>query len=174
MVPMSSTPRPDEDFTDRVRREWAETYPEVDTSPIEVIGRITRIGSRALQQLDHSLDEHGVSRPEFDVLCVLARSGRPLRASEVTAVTMLSGASTTKHVDRLGRLGLVERLPFERDGRVVLLHLTDAGRALVDAEFPRRIERDRRLLDGLDQDECSLLADLLRRIAANVESGTHP
>ncbi len=76
MVFMSTAPRPDEDFTDRVRREWAETHPEVDTSPIEVMGRITRIGSQALQQLDRALDASGVSRAEFDVLCVLARSDR--------------------------------------------------------------------------------------------------
>ncbi|MFC9551840.1 MarR family winged helix-turn-helix transcriptional regulator [Rhodococcus sp. NPDC056960] len=171
MVFMSTAPRPDEDFTDRVRREWAETHPDVDTSPIEVMGRITRIGSQALQQLDRALDASGVSRAEFDVLCVLARSARPLRASEVTAVTMLSGASTTKHVDRLTRLGLMERLPFERDGRVVLLHLTEAGRELVDTEFPQRVERDRQFLAGLGEDECAVLAGLLRRIAANVESG---
>ncbi len=86
-------------------------------------------------------------------------------------MTMLSGASTTKHVDRLARLGLVERLPFERDGRVVLLHLTESGRKLVDTEFPQRVERDRQFLAGLDEDECAVLAGLLRRIAANVESG---
>lgn len=59
--------------------------------------------------------------PSSEVLCALARSERPLRASEVTAVTMVSGAATTKHADRLVKLGLVARERFERDGRVVLL-----------------------------------------------------
>lgn len=135
---------------------------------MEIIGRITHIGAQALAQLDHALAPSRVSRTEFDVLCALARSDRPLRASEVTAVTMLSGASTTKHVDRLASAGLVERLPFERDGRVVLLQLTDAGHAVVDTEFPQRIDRERQFLDGLDDDERALLAAMLRRVSANV------
>lgn len=166
-------PVPLGDFVDRVRQDWATTYPGVDATPIDVIGRITRIGSQALHQLDRALAESDISRVEFEILCALARSGRPLRASEVTSATMTSGASTTKHTDRLTRVGLIERLPFERDGRVVLLRLTDAGRAVVDHEFPRRVERDWRLLTGLTPDELETLAVLLRRVAANsdAESG---
>lgn len=168
---MSSLPGPDEDHVDRMRREWANARPDLDTEPIEVMARITRIGTRALHQLDRALEPRGVSRAEFDLLCVLARNDRPLRTSEVTAVTMLSGASTTKQVDRLVRAGLVQRRAFERDGRVVLLDLTEAGRELVDQELPDRIGRDARFLDGLDEDERKTLAALLRRISVNVEAG---
>ncbi|MBM4686547.1 winged helix DNA-binding protein, partial [Rhodococcus hoagii] len=86
----------------------------------------------------------------------------------------VSGAATTKHADRLVKLGLVARERFERDGRVVLLRVTDAGRAMVDEEFPRRVERDRQLLQGLDDDERALLAGLLRRIARNSDDAERP
>ncbi|WP_345342574.1 MarR family transcriptional regulator [Rhodococcus olei] len=168
---MPTSSAPGEDFVDHVRHQWAAAYPDVDAEPIEVLGRITRIGALALHQLDRALAGSGVSRVEFEILCALARSDRPLRASEVTTATMTSGASTTKHADRLARVGLVERLPFERDGRVVLLHLTDAGRAVVDQEFPARVDRDRRMLEGLTSDEQATLAALLRRVAANLEPG---
>ncbi|WP_424808663.1 MarR family winged helix-turn-helix transcriptional regulator [Rhodococcus sp. 27YEA15] len=158
------------DFIDRVRRDWIKSYPDIDTSPVEVMGRITRISSQSLNQLDRALAPSGISRAEFDVLSALARSDRPLRASEVTAVTMFSGAATTKHADRLGKLGLVQRTRFEHDGRVVLLQLTAAGRELVKTEFPRRIDRDRRMLAGLDENELVQLAALLRRISVNAES----
>ena len=42
----------DGDFVDHVRRQWADTYPDVDAEPIEVLGRITRVGTLALHQLD--------------------------------------------------------------------------------------------------------------------------
>lgn len=156
----------DDDFVDRVRGEWARAYPDADLSPVEVIGRISRIGAQALARLDDMLAPSGVTRAEFDVLGALARSRRPLRASEVTAVTMVSGAATTKHADRLVAQGLVRRRPYERDGRVVLLELTDAGRALVDEQFPRRLELDRQLLAGLDDGDRETLSALLRRISA--------
>ncbi|WP_026555581.1 MarR family winged helix-turn-helix transcriptional regulator [Arthrobacter sp. 35W] len=166
---MNGSPASDGDFVDRARRDWALVFPDVDVSPIEVVGRISRLGAQIFARVERDLAPAGVSRAEFDVLCSLARSDRPLRASEVTAATMLSGASTTKQADRLVKVGLVERLPWERDGRVVLLQLTDGGRALVEREFPRFLARDQELLAGLDEDERALAAKLLRKISARLE-----
>lgn len=157
------------DFVDHARREWTATFPDADTSPIEVLARIGRIASKANHVLDVTLAPMGVSRAEFDVLSALRRSDRPLRASEVTSVTMLSGASTTKISERLVKVGLVERRRLDRDARVVLLALTPGGRELVDRVFPIRLQRDRELLDGLDADELTSLAALLRKVALNVE-----
>ncbi|MBF0661757.1 MULTISPECIES: MarR family winged helix-turn-helix transcriptional regulator [unclassified Rhodococcus (in: high G+C Gram-positive bacteria)] len=166
----SSSDRPD--YVDRVRRAWEDLYPDLDLRPLDVIGRITRIGALALTRLERELEPRGIGRTEFEVLSALARSPHPLRASEVTSVTGISGASTTKHTERLAKLGLVERLRLERDGRVVLLSLTDTGRALVESELPRRVQSERLMLDGLSEDELEVLTGLLRRIARNVEDQT--
>ena len=154
------------DTVDRVRREWTETYPHLDTSPIEVIGRVQRIASICNHRLDLDLAQHGVNRSEFSVLSALARAGRPLRASEVVSTTMLSGASITKIADSLVGRGLVVRQKSERDGRVVLLAPTDTGRAVVDDEMPRRIAGDAQLIAGLSPGERDTLAALLRKICA--------
>lgn len=164
------TPPPD--FVDRVRLAWEDRYPDLDLRPIDIIGRITRIGALALADLERELEPSGVGRTEFDILSALARSSQPLRASEVTSITGISGASTTKRTERLAAIGLLERRRLERDGRVVLLSLTDAGRALVDTEFPRRIERERAMFDGLDDTELDTLSELLRRIARTIENRT--
>ncbi|MCQ9165367.1 MULTISPECIES: MarR family winged helix-turn-helix transcriptional regulator [unclassified Arthrobacter] len=157
------------DFVDRARAGWERSRPGLDVSSIEVMGRISRIGAQASHRVERGLAAAAVSRAEFDVLCALARSERPLRASEVTAATMLSGASTTKNVDRLARRGLVERLPWERDGRVVLMQLTALGTELVDREFPHLLDLDREALAGLDAGERELLAALLRKVSAKME-----
>lgn len=158
------------DFVDAARRGWVQNRPELDVSSIEVMGRITRIAALVTQRVEHELAPASLTRAEFDVLCTLARAGRALRASEVTAATMLSGASTTKNADRLVRRGLVERLPWERDGRVVLLTLTADGVALVDAQFPKFLDRDRELLAGLSAAEEAELAAVLRKIALKLET----
>lgn len=159
------------DFVDRVIGEWSAEFPDADLTPIAVVGRISRIAASAGVGVERLLISSGISRAEFDVLSALRRSNQPLRASEVTSTTMLSGASTTKISERLVREGLIERLRLERDARVVLLALTDRGRALVDQVFPVRIEQDRALLDGLDADEVVTLTALLRKVARNAESG---
>lgn len=157
------------DFVDRARAGWEKTRPGLDVSSIEVMGRISRIAALASQRVERDLASAAISRAEFDVLCTLARSDRPLRASEVTAATMLSGASTTKNVDRLAGRGLVERLPWERDGRVVLMRLTPLGVDLVNREFLHFLDRERELLAGLDAAERMQLAVLLRKVAVRAE-----
>lgn len=166
---MTSSEPDSDDFIARLRTAWSRALPTVDTSPVEVLGRIQRVGSQATRQLEDILAPAGVSRSEFDVLCALARSDRPLRASEVTAQTMLSGAATTKLTTRLEGAGLVHREGLPGDGRVVLLNLTDAGRALVEDRFPECVAHDGRLLEGLSAAERDTLANLLRRVAANAQ-----
>ena len=157
------------DIVDRVREGWSTARPGWETSTIEVFGRITRTAALANAQLDRVLEVAGVTRSEFELLCVLARADRPLRASEVTAETMLSGAATTKLTARLEQAGFITRDRQQRDGRVVLLALTDAGRAVVDEQFPRCMTREDDLLSDLDSSERDVLAGLLARVMATVE-----
>jgi len=159
----------DADFITRTRAKWQAAMPQLDTSPMELLGRINRISAQSVTQLERVLEPSGVSRSEFDVLCALARGGRPLRASEVTSSTMLSGAATTKLTARLESAGLIERNRLERDARVVLLSLTDDGRELVETQLPVCLDQDRHLLDGVDDADQETLARILRTVSANAE-----
>lgn len=153
------------DLVDRIQTEWSQAYPGLDVAPIGVLGRIQRVAALASGRLDRNLERHGVGRSEFDVLGALARAGHPLRASEVVSTTALSGASITKLSDSLARRGLVRRGKSPRDGRVVLLELTGAGRAVVDVELPRRLADDEHALSGLTAAERDQLVALLRKVA---------
>lgn len=156
------------DFVDRIQEEWARSYPDLDVRPIGVLGRIQHIATASSHRLDRDLEPLGVSRSEYDVLSALARVDRPLRASEVVSTTLLSGASITKITENLSRRGLLRRRRSERDGRVVLLEVTDEGRALVDTELPRRLADDERALSGLTPAERDALAALLKKVSRAV------
>lgn len=163
--PETATPS---DKVDRIRREWAQSHPGLDTAVIDVLGRVQRIASASNQRLDLTLEPRGVTRSEFAVLSALARAGRPLRASEVVSTTMLSGASITKIAENLCRRELLERQKSERDGRVVLLVLTPEGRSVVDEEMPRRLADDEQLISGLTAAERDTLAALLRKVCVTL------
>lgn len=147
--------------------------PQLDTEPMELLGRINRISAQSLSQQERVLASSGISRSEFDVLCALARSERPLRASEVTSSTMLSGAATTKLTARLESIGLIERSRSDRDGRVVILRLTEEGRSIVEEQLPICLDQDRVFLRGLDDDEQASLAELLHKVSANAERAVY-
>ncbi|WP_052460742.1 MarR family winged helix-turn-helix transcriptional regulator [Microbacterium gorillae] len=158
----------------RLRSSWSETMPDVDTGSIEVFGRIGRIAALADVCRDRTLAEVGLTRSEFEVLCVLSRTERPMRASELVAEIRVSGAAATKITAHLERLELINRERHDRDGRVVLLSITPSGRELVVREFPDCMTFEHDLLLGLDDAEQAALSALLERVLTEVEQAAEP
>jgi hypothetical protein len=72
------------------------------------------------------------------------------------------------HADRLEEKGLITRERSEADGRAVVVTLTDAGRAALDAALPDHLETERALLAGLSDDDRVQLAALLRRFLVSL------
>lgn len=162
-------PTPNGDLVDRIQDEWTQVYPDLDFDVVGILARIHRIAAITTHRLDRKLEAHGITRSEFDVLGALVRAGRPVRAGEIVSTTMLSGASITKLTERLARAGLIERRKSARDGRVILLEVTEAGRTLVDTELPRRLADEQQAMAALDPAEREALSGLLRTLAGEVE-----
>jgi DNA-binding MarR family transcriptional regulator len=97
----------------------------------------------------------------LSVLHTLARRG-PLRLTDLTATEQLKQPALTSLVANLERDGLVSRAPDPRDGRAVLLSLTDAGQVIVASRRVSRVERLAELVDQLSDEERALLRDSAR------------
>lgn len=157
------------DYVERLREQWGERLPGVDTEATEVVARILRIASLVGRAHEDALARHDLTPGEFELLAALRREGRPLRVGEITTVTESPAASITKRLDRLHRSGHVERTTPERDRRGVLVSLTAAGEELVDELFPAQVGRERAALVDLGHDDQVQLAALLAGVLAALE-----
>ncbi|MEU5366241.1 MarR family transcriptional regulator [Streptomyces sp. NPDC005925] len=149
-------------------RQWREVHPDLDTGPMEIIGRINRCAALLHQAEDAPLRRAGLSRSEFDLLGALRRTGNELTPGEVARETFASGAAVTKRLKHLTERGLVERRGDARDRRVAHVRLTDAGRDLVDGVLPEQLAYEKSVLSGLapagQSELAALLGDLLNRL----------
>ncbi|MFJ8050543.1 MarR family winged helix-turn-helix transcriptional regulator [Streptomyces luteogriseus] len=152
-----------------VVRQWQTVQPGLDTGPMEIIGRINRCAALLQQAEDAPLRRAGLSRPEFDLLGALRRTGHELTPGELARETFSSGAAVTKRLKQLTERGLVERRGDTRDRRVVHLRLTDAGRDLVDGILPVQLAYETAVLSGLDGPEQGELAALLGELLSQLE-----
>ncbi|MET9524745.1 MarR family winged helix-turn-helix transcriptional regulator [Streptomyces coeruleorubidus] len=150
-------------------RQWQAVHPGLDTGPMEIIGRINRCAALLQQAEDAPLRRAGLSRPEFDLLGALRRTGHELTPGELARETFSSGAAVTKRLKQLTERGLVERRGDSRDRRVVHLRLTDAGRELVDGILPAQLTYETAVLSGLDGPEQGELAALLGELLGQLE-----
>ncbi|GAA4027627.1 MarR family transcriptional regulator [Streptomyces sp. NBC_01352] len=152
-----------------VVRQWQSVHPDLDTGPMEIIGRINRSAALLQQAEDAPLRRAGLSRPEFDLLGALRRTGHELTPGELARETFSSGAAVTKRLKALTERGLVERRGDARDRRVAHLRLTDAGRDLVDGILPEQLAYETAVLSVLDSTEQDELAELLSGLLSRLE-----
>src|SRR5689334_9289388 len=83
------------------------------------------------QQLDAGFRHEGVPVEQWRILKLLAeQNGRPM--SELTQAALLNHPTLTKMIDRMVSDALVYRRPDPKDGRKVLIFISERGRAMND------------------------------------------
>ncbi len=161
------------DQVDRIMDQWRALRPDLDHSPVAVVGRITLLSQLLAAELERNFARFGISHGLFDVLASLRRAGPPYRASPTGLFQqlLLSSGGMTHRLDRLEQAGLVERLPDPEDRRALQIGLTSKGLALVDEVMVAHVATEEKLIAALDAGERENLAALLRSLVLSLERG---
>ena len=165
-------PRQEPDAVDRITGQWNAVRPDIDVSPLHVIGRLSRLSRLVDRRLAENFARFGIVSWMYDVLATLRRSGEPyeLTAGELVRQTMVTTGAVTNRIDRLEERGLVERTGT-RDRRKVVVRLTEQGLDLVDEVVHAHLATEREILAALSPRQQGELARLLR--AALLSLGDH-
>ncbi len=89
-------------------------------------------------------------------------------ATQLARVVPIDSTSISRNVERLVRLGLLQRQRLARDRRVVRLTLTDDGHAILPEIMKRMKVVDATLLAGVTAHEYDCFLRTVRKVAANV------
>ncbi len=151
------------DVVDRIIGEWNTQRPDVDVTPLEVIGRISRLSRLIDRVLAENYARHGIEAWMFDVMATLRRSGEPfaLTAGDLVKGTMVTTGAMTNRIDRMEQRGLVERVSAD-DRRKVIVRLTGEGLELVDEVIETHMETEERILAHLSDRQRTELSRLLK------------
>ncbi len=127
----------------------------------EVIADV-RANGNARDALDQAVaDRLGINLTDLRCLDVLDQRGR-CTAGEIAAALGLSTGAVTTLLDRLGRVGYVERVRDEADRRRVHVELTEAARRNVGQFYKPLAEEAAALMARYDAVELELLRGFLR------------
>ncbi|MEO0438102.1 MAG: MarR family transcriptional regulator [Pseudomonadota bacterium] len=160
--------RNDADLIDRLVADWHGERPDLDPGPMEVVGRVLRLGRQLDARVNEVLKPHGLLYSEFDALATLLRSGAPyeLTPTELQEAVVLTSGAMTALLNRLQKQGLISRRRCNEDGRSLTAKLTAKGVKLANKLIGLRFEEAAEAASGLSQREQAEAAKVLRKLGA--------
>lgn len=152
-----------DDHVETVLGQWARERPDVDVTPMAVIGRLSRVARKVDDRLARSFALYGIDAGTFDVLATLRRSGAPytLSPKDLMESSMVTSSAIAQRLNKLEVDGLIERAASRSDGRGKQVHLTAKGRRIVDDVLPHHVAVERQILESLNPSQQAALAALL-------------
>ena len=134
--------------------------------------KLLRAGRAVLARVEPRLAAAGLTPTQLGVLEALLHKGA-MTHRDLGRKVLTSAGNMTDVVDKLEARGLVCRTRSSQDRRIVSVTLTQPGRALIEALFPRHAQDIAAAMGGLSRAEQETLGGLLRKLglAAAGEAG---
>jgi DNA-binding MarR family transcriptional regulator len=150
---------------DKVSWSVASRDTEETLRAVRRIARALALSSRDLAR------QHNLTATQL--LCLrLLKEHEALSAGSLAKALSLSPQTATGLVDRLEARELVERVRSTSDRRCVLVSLSDAGSALIEATGPMLQDRFVARFDALASDRRRVLREALETIVTLLEADT--
>jgi DNA-binding MarR family transcriptional regulator len=161
------------DPVDRMIEAWAERDPDLDASPLEVVGRLLLSAAHLARAIVAALQPFGLSFGDFDVLNTLRRRGDDDGANprDLARSSLITSGAMTSRLDRLERAGLIERRPDPGDRRGVLVQLTEQGERLAEESLHAVLAADEAFLEPLSPRQREAVAAALKQLLLRSEPG---
>ena len=159
------------DIIDSLISEWKDERPELDTSAMEVVGRILNLSKILEKRASKSLSMYNIHYTDLDVLATITRSGNPyeLTPSQLMNSVLITSGAMTALLNRLTKLKLIYRSPDPKDGRIKLAGLTPKGIELIDKAIETRFIEASDSIKILNKTENKTLSILLKKLLNSLD-----
>ena len=113
-------------------RRGVGSDPDLDPSPLGILGRVQRISARLVSATEDLLEPVQIGWEAFSLIVSLRRAGKPyaMRPTDIYRQSLITSGAVTNRIDRVSKLGLVRRVPDPNDRRGIIVELTPAGKRL--------------------------------------------
>ena len=160
------------DSVDRIVQAWHSAEPQLDSSSLEVTGRLMLCASYYERVVLAALQPFELSIADFDVLNTLRRVGARYgcRPADMARASLITTGAMTSRLDRLERSGLIRRLPDPADRRGVLIRLTAHGSRVAKQALHELIVANEVFLEPLSRAQRESIASALKVLLLDLEA----
>lgn len=129
---------------------------------------INVVANKLKNDFDIELKKHGLTIALWPTLmCLWEEEGVTQR--EIAIKSKVESSTTTRTIDKLERLNLVERRDDPLSRRSFRIYLTDEGRALQSKLIHIPVDINESMLSSLDSEEQQQMLNILKKLVNNID-----
>lgn len=143
------------------------------SSSFELIQLMQGFGQASDRYVESTGTRHRTHRTDMNALAVIMRYERQAALpspSDLSRELQLSSPATTALLDRLERLGYIQRQRTDKDRRVVRIALTDLARTDGRAMFLPLAQQMQQLISGYTDEQIQFLSDFMSQAIEAVDA----
>jgi len=112
--------------------------------------------------------QYGLNPSEFGALEVLYHKG-PLPVQSICEKVLIASSSMSYVIENLIKKDYISKTKDIKDKRYHIVELTEKGRNLMDDIYPKHVQKLRKYIDILNQDEELSLQTYLKRLGKHTQ-----
>jgi DNA-binding MarR family transcriptional regulator len=157
------------DKVDLTLKLWSKERIECDASSKSILMRISLLSDAFTAQLTEALKPFGLTPIVYHILTQLRIRGPSFQMSpkEILEVMRLTSGGTSNILDRMERDRLIERRSDPKDGRALLIKLTQKGKGLVEKAMSAQAQIESLVTKELAESERQVMTKLLKKLSIN-------
>lgn len=141
----------------------------MEQNSLKILIGMHRILNHLNRQTASFARREGLTLSQFSVLEVLYSKG-DMSVGSVKEKSLSSTGTIPVIVHNLEKAGYIERYPHEKDRRISLLCLTEAGRKKVVSILPKNVEMIEKEMQGLSEEEKEKFLFLLKKLGGRSDA----
>lgn len=127
---------------------------------------VTRLARSMERDFEKRLEPVGITRGAYAVLNAIHQE-KKTKPAELAAFLGVDGAAITRHLDRIEKLGLIERKHSTTDRRSTDLTVTRSGRRAISQGRKHSKATNEKYTSGLTEVEVDRLQSVIRKMLTN-------
>lgn len=140
-----------------------ENYNQEETTNLKLVIGLYRSYSEVNKQTQQVLSENKLTIAQFGVLEALYHLG-DLKINDIIEKTLSTSGNITVVIKNLEKDHLIERYKDEKDSRICMIRLSDAGEKLIRNVFPEHLRQLAYAFRNLEEEEKKQLMLLLKKL----------
>lgn len=129
--------------------------------------KLTTVLFRTMQNVEtvikNDILSYQLNTSEFGTLELLYNRG-PQPMQSMASRLLMANSSMTYVIDKLEKKEMIVRRQDEDDKRIVMVELTEKGKAFFDAIFPNHVETLKKIYQELTEEELKFLIKTLKKV----------